>query len=61
MLGTAAFTMSSMKALRAIAEAEFAEHRAVDQVLRLMVPFLAAGMRADTLPAKRETIESAVV
>lgn len=52
MLGSAAFTMSSMKALRAIAEAEFAEHRAVDEVLRLMVPFLAAGMRADSLPVK---------
>ena len=47
MLGSAAFTMSSMKALRAIAEAEFGEHHGVDQVLRLMVPFMAAGMRAE--------------
>lgn len=47
MLGSAAFTMSSMKALRAIAEAEFGVHHSVDKVLRLMVPFLAAGMRAE--------------
>ncbi|WP_304638443.1 TetR/AcrR family transcriptional regulator [Pseudomonas sp.] len=47
MLGSAAFTMSSLKALRAIAEAEFGVHHSVDEVLRLMVPFMAAGMRAD--------------
>ncbi|SDS38041.1 transcriptional regulator, TetR family [Halopseudomonas xinjiangensis] len=47
MLGSAAFTMSSMKALRAISEAEFGVHNGVDEVLRLMVPFLAAGMRAE--------------
>ncbi|MEH6491065.1 TetR/AcrR family transcriptional regulator [Halopseudomonas sp.] len=61
MLGSAAFTMSSMKALRAIAEAEFAEHRAVDEVLRLMVPFLAAGMRAEGLPARLVQPESEAV
>lgn len=48
MLGSAAFTMSSMKALRAIAEAELGTHSGIDQVLQLMVPFLAAGMRADS-------------
>ncbi len=48
MLGSAAFTMSSMKALRAIAEAELGTHTGIDQVLQLMVPFLAAGMRADS-------------
>lgn len=48
MLGSAAFTMSSMKALRAIAEAEFDVHTGIDDVLKLMVPFLAAGMRADS-------------
>lgn len=47
MLGSAAFTMSSMKALRAIAEAEFDTHTGIDEVLALMVPFLAAGMRAE--------------
>jgi len=61
MLGSAAFTMSSMKALRAIAEAEFAEHHAVDEVLRLMVPFLAAGMRAEGLPARLVQPESEAV
>ncbi|WP_373185416.1 TetR family transcriptional regulator [Halopseudomonas sp.] len=48
MLGSAAFTMSSMKALRAIAEAEFGVQTGIDQVLKLMVPFLAAGMRAES-------------
>ncbi len=46
MLGSAAFTMSSLKALRAIAESEFEVHTGIDDVLKLMVPFLAAGMRA---------------
>ncbi|UJJ31243.1 TetR/AcrR family transcriptional regulator [Halopseudomonas maritima] len=54
MLGSAAFTMSSMKALRAIAEAELGEPRPVDSVLRLMVPFLAAGMRADSAVAGQQ-------
>lgn len=48
MLGSAAFTMSSMKALRAIVEAEFNVQTGIDQVLKLMVPFLAAGMRAES-------------
>ncbi len=61
MLGSAAFTMSSLKALRAIAEAEFGEHRAVDDVLRLMVPFLAAGMRAEGLPTKTAFPQSEAV
>lgn len=51
MLGSAAFTMSSMKALRAIAESEFGVHTGIDEVLKLMVPFLAAGMRADGVMA----------
>lgn len=52
MLGSAAFTMSSMKALRAIAESEFHVQTGIDQVLKLMVPFLAAGMRAEpAMPA----------
>lgn len=48
MLGSAAFTMSSLKALRAIAESEFDVHTGMDEVFKLMVPFLAAGMRADS-------------
>jgi IMP dehydrogenase/GMP reductase len=37
-----------MRALRAIAEAEFDVQTGIDQVLKLMVPFLAAGMRAES-------------
>lgn len=54
MLGTAAFTMSSLKALRAIAEVKMGTHSGIDQVLQLMVPFLAAGMRADSALARVE-------
>jgi len=46
MLGSAAFTLSSMKALKAMAEAEYGERAGTEEVLRQMVPFLAAGMRA---------------
>ncbi|WP_193074152.1 TetR/AcrR family transcriptional regulator [Pseudomonas sp. FME51] len=46
MLGSAAFTLSSMKALKAIAESEHGERAGTEEVLRQMVPFLAAGMRA---------------
>ena len=61
MLGSAAFTMSSMRALRAIAEAEFDVQTGIDQVLKLMVPFLAAGMRAESaMPvAAKSTVPSA--
>jgi len=55
MLGAAAFSMSGIKALRAIAETDFGINTSIEQVMRLMVPFLAAGMRADsgvTDPAK---------
>ncbi|MFO7706421.1 MAG: TetR family transcriptional regulator [Halopseudomonas sp.] len=48
MLGSAAFTLSSLKALRAIAESEFDVHTGLDEVFKLMVPFMAAGMRADS-------------
>lgn len=48
MLGAAAFSMSGIKALRAIAENDFGVDTSIEQVMRLMVPFLAAGMRADT-------------
>ncbi|GGJ81344.1 TetR/AcrR family transcriptional regulator [Pseudomonas matsuisoli] len=46
MLGSAAFSMSGIKALRAMAEDDFGVHTSTEQVLRLMVPFLAAGMSA---------------
>ena len=48
MMGAAAFSMSSIKALRAIVETEYQVHMTTEQVMRLMVPFLAAGMRADS-------------
>ena len=48
MIGAAAFSMSSIKALRAIVETEYQVHMTTEQVMRLMVPFLAAGMRADS-------------
>ncbi|MOA06112.1 hypothetical protein D3C78_1257350 [compost metagenome] len=40
--------MSGIKALRAIAETDFGINTSIEQVMRLMVPFLAAGMRADS-------------
>lgn len=49
MLGSAAFTLSSMKALKAMAEAECGQRAGTDEILRQMVPFFAAGMRADQL------------
>lgn len=49
MVGAAAFSMSGLKALRAIAETEYQVHLNTEQVLRLMVPFLAAGLRAESV------------
>jgi len=49
MIGAAAFSMSGLKALRAIVVAEYDVHLTTEQVLRLMVPFLAAGLRADSV------------
>ena len=40
--------MSGIKALRAIAENDFGVNTSIEQVMRLMVPFLAAGMRAES-------------
>ena len=48
MLDAAAFSMSGIKALRAMSEADFGVNTSIEQVMRLMVPFLAAGMRAET-------------
>lgn len=48
MIGAAAFSMSGIKALRAIVETDYQVHMNTEQVMRLMVPFLAAGMRADS-------------
>ena len=46
MLGAAAFSMSGIKALRAMAETDFGVNTSTEQVMHLMVPFFAAGMRA---------------
>lgn len=48
MLGAAAFSMSGIKALRAMSEADFGVNTSIEQVMRQLVPFLAAGMRAET-------------
>ncbi len=48
MLGAAAFSMSGIKALRAISENDFGVDTSIEQVMRMMVPFLAAGMRAES-------------
>ncbi|MCY1550092.1 hypothetical protein D9M68_863110 [compost metagenome] len=48
MLGAAAFSMSGIKALRAMAETDFGVNTSIEQVMRLMVPFLAAGMRSES-------------
>ncbi len=48
MLGAAAFTMSGIKALRAMAENDYGVHTTTEQVMRMMVPFLAAGARASS-------------
>ncbi len=49
MLGAAAFSMSGIKALRGMAESDFGVHTSTEQVVRLMVPFMAAGLRADSV------------
>lgn len=48
MLGAVAFSMSGIKALRAMSENDFGVDTSLEQIMRLMVPFLAAGMRADS-------------
>ncbi|WP_163833547.1 TetR/AcrR family transcriptional regulator [Spartinivicinus ruber] len=50
MVGSVAFTMSGLDALRDIAESEYNEHTSVPAVMKRLVPFLAQGMKAD-LPA----------
>ena len=52
--------MSGIKALRAMAETDFGVNTSIEQVMRLMVPFLAAGMRAET-GLSDETLSKAVL
>lgn len=58
MLGAAAFTMSGIKALRGMAENDFGVDTSIEQVMRMMVPFLGAGMRADS-GAQDESLQKA--
>ena len=48
MMGSAVFSMSGIKALRAMAENDFRVQVSVEQVLNMMVPFMAAGLRAES-------------
>lgn len=45
-LGSAVFTMSSANALRAIAQNDYGINDDIEAILRKMVPFMAAGLRA---------------
>ena len=45
-LGSAVFTMSGMQALQAIAENDYGNQSTLEDILRKMVPFMAAGLRA---------------
>lgn len=56
MLGSVAFTLSSMKALKAMGETEYGARASTDDILRQMVPFFAAGMRAGLLSNEDQTI-----
>lgn len=49
MLGAVVFSMSGIKALRGMVEADFGVPTSNEQVLHLMLPFMAAGMRADSV------------
>lgn len=61
MLGSVAFTLSSMKALKAMAETEYGEWTRTDEVLRQMVPFFAAGIRADLLMLEEKSAQEQAV
>lgn len=61
MIGSVAFSLSGLKALREISEADFATKVSTSQVMQLMLPFLAAGVRAPSaglelsgLPSKEQ-------
>ncbi|OED42599.1 TetR family transcriptional regulator [Endozoicomonas sp. (ex Bugula neritina AB1)] len=45
-LGSAVFTMSGVSALQSIAENDYDIHYELEDILRKMVPFMAAGLRA---------------
>uniref|UniRef100_UPI00351B6B04 TetR/AcrR family transcriptional regulator n=1 Tax=Endozoicomonas sp. Mp262 TaxID=2919499 RepID=UPI00351B6B04 len=47
-LGSTVFTMSGANALRAIAQSDYGMNDDLEAILRKMVPFMAAGLRAHT-------------
>ena len=47
-LGSAVFTLSGADALRAIAESDYGVKSELEDIMRKMVPFMAAGLRAHT-------------
>ncbi|WP_419536103.1 TetR/AcrR family transcriptional regulator [Endozoicomonas sp.] len=47
-LGSAVFTLSGANALRAIAESDYGVNYELEEIMRKMVPFMAAGLRAHT-------------
>lgn len=49
MIGTAAFSMSGIQALQAMAESDYQVRVSIAQVMQMMVPFLAAGLRAPSM------------
>ena len=56
MLGSVAFTLSSMKALKAMGETEYGHRASTDGILRQMVPFFASGMRAGLVATEDQTV-----
>lgn len=62
MIGTVAFSMSGIKALRAISESDFDVKVSTEQVMRLMLPFLAAAMQAPSVyPVLEPTADTEMV
>ena len=47
-LGSAVFTLSGANVLRAIAESDYGVNCELEEIMRKMVPFMAAGLRAHT-------------
>ncbi|MBO9496036.1 TetR family transcriptional regulator [Thalassotalea sp. G20_0] len=47
-LGSAVFTLSGADALRAIAESDYGVRTELEDIMRKMVPFMAAGLRSHT-------------
>lgn len=58
MLGAAVFSMSEIKALGTIAEESFGVQTSTEQPLRLLVPFLAAGLRAESAVRDEELVNA---